>query len=167
MRVEADIEIGAPAELIWKQVSNPSRYLDFMSGVTRWEVASEERSGAGARYRMLLRIGSAEVGGLIEIVEFVEPTDLAWTSVTGVDQRGRWRLREQPGDSPRTKVELRLAYGVAGAGISGFVAEQIAAPSVRGHLRRSLWQLKRQVEHEQLRSQAAERRRVRSGAATR
>ena len=60
---------------------------------------------------------------------------------------------------------LRLSYGVAGSGISGWLAEHVAAPSVRGHLRRSLQQLKRQVEHEQLRTAAAERRRSRMGAA--
>jgi uncharacterized membrane protein len=103
-----------------------------------------------------MRVGSAEVGGLIEVVEWDEPCDLAWSSVTGVDQRGRWRLRVEGED--QTRVELRLAYGVAGSGILGWVAEQVAAPTVRGHLRRSLHQLKRQVEHEQLRRQAAARR---------
>ena len=100
----------------------------------------------GARYRTLMRVGSAEVGGLVEIVEWDEGCDLAWASVTGVDQRGRWRLRARP--DGHTRVELRLAYGVAGSGILGWVAEHVAAPTVRGHLRRSLQQLKRQVEHE-------------------
>jgi len=165
VRAVATIEVGAPAALVWKEISDPSRYLHFMSGVTRWEVVGEQRSGLGARYRMLLRIGSAEVGGLIEVVESREESDLAWTSVTGIDQRGRWRLRpaERPGTAPRTRVELRLAYGVAGAGIFGWISERLAAPAVRGHLRRSLWQLKRQVEHEQLRAQAAERRAARAG----
>ena len=103
----------------------------------------------GARYRTLMRVGSAEVGGLVEIVEWDEGCDLAWSSVTGIDQRGRWRLRARPDE--HTHVELRLAYGVAGAGILGWVAEHVAAPTVRGHLRRSLQQLKRQVEHERLR----------------
>jgi len=160
MRVVAEIEIGAPPELVWQQIADPGRYLHFMSGVTRWEVAGGERTGMGARYKMLLRVGSAEVGGLIEIVEFDEPCDLAWTSVIGVDQRGRWRLREvSPG---RTRVELRLQYGVAGAGISGWVAEQLGAPTVRGHLRRTVQTLKRQVEHEQLRAAAAARREART-----
>jgi uncharacterized membrane protein len=164
MRVESTIEISATPALVWGSISDPSRYLDFMSGITRWEVVGTKRSGLGARYRMLLRVGSAEVGGLIEIVEFARHADLAWTSITGVDQRGRWRLR--PGNEGRSTVTtLRLSYGVAGSGISGWLAEQIAAPSVRGHLRRSLQQLKRQVEHEQLRSAAAERRRSRMGAA--
>jgi uncharacterized membrane protein len=157
MRLAESIEIGAPCALVWEQVSDPGRYLHFMSGVTRWEVAEgSRRTGLGARYRMLLRVGSAEVGGLIEVVEFAPERDLAWTSVTGVDQRGRWRLRSR--GEGRTHVELRLQYGVAGAGILGWVAEHLAAPTVSGHLRRSLRELARQVEHEQLRSQAAARR---------
>jgi uncharacterized membrane protein len=164
MRVESTIQISAPPALVWGYVSDPSRYLDFMSGITRWEVVGAKRSGLGARYRMLLRVGSAEVGGLIEIVEFVGDQDLAWTSITGIDQRGRWRLRSG-NDGRSTVTTLRLSYGVAGSGISGWLAEQVAAPSVRGHLRRSLQQLKRQVEHEQMRTAAAERRRSRMGAA--
>jgi uncharacterized membrane protein len=127
-----------------------------MAGMTRWEVAGETDRGLGARYRTLMRVGSAEVGGLVETVEFAEPYDMAWTSVTGVDQRGRWRLRARP--AGRTRVEFRFQYGVAGAGLLGWLAEQVAAPTVRGHLRRSLTQLKRQVEHEQLRRLAAARR---------
>ena len=93
-------------------------------------------------------------------MEFKEQRDLAWNSVTGVDQRGRWRIRERPDGS---HVELRLQYGVAGAGISGWIAEQLASRTVQGHLRRSLRQLKRQVEHEQLRRLAAARREARAG----
>jgi uncharacterized membrane protein len=156
MRVNATIEVGAPPAAVWELITDPARYLHFMAGVTRWEVADDSAPGLGARYRMLMRVGSAEVGGLIEVVEFDEECDLAWTSVTGIDQRGRWRLRAL--DGGRTYVELRLAYGVAGSGILGWLAEQVGAPTVRGHLRRSLQQLKRQVEHEQLRRQAAERR---------
>ncbi len=159
MRVQAQIDIAAPPEDVWEFIVDPARHLHFMAGVTRWEVAGENATGMGARYRTLMRVGSAEVGGLVEIVEWDEHCDLAWTSVTGVDQRGRWRLRAQPGE--HTHVELRLAYGVAGSGILGWVAEQVAAPTVRGHLRRSLHQLKRQVEHERLRRQAAERRSAR------
>ena len=43
-----------------------------MNGIARWEVTTEQDRGLGAR-------------------------DLAWTSVTGIDQYGRWRLRERAG----------------------------------------------------------------------
>ncbi len=160
MRVASRIEISAPPEAVWKVVADPARALEFMSGVTRWEVQSKKPQGLGARYRMLLLVGSAEIGGLVEVVEWDENSDLAWTSVTGIDQRGRWRLRERsPG---RTAVELRLSYGVAGAGFSGWLSERFAAPTVSGHLRRSVQQLKRLVEYEQLRERAAERRGARA-----
>jgi len=160
MRVSADIEVVAPIEHVWSIVSDPERMLSFMSGVTRWEVAGEKPTGLGARYRVLFRIGAAEVGGLIEMVEWDEPCELAWTSVTGLDQRGRWRLRDLPGG--RTRVELRLAYGVAGAGLAGWLAERVAAPTVSSHMQRTLQQLRRLVEHEELRERAAARREART-----
>ena len=156
MRVAASRTLSAPMDKVWAIVTDPECTLQFMSGVTRWEVASEEPAGLGARYRMLFRIGSAEVGGLIEVVEWLPPSEMAWTSITGLDQRGRWRLREAPGG--RTKVELRLAYGVAGSGISGWVAERVAAPVMGSHIRRSLEQLRRLVEQEQRRARADARR---------
>jgi uncharacterized membrane protein len=160
VRVSANSRVAAPIDAVWAIVSDPTQALSFMSGVTRWEVASDQPIGLGARYRMLFRIGSAEVGGLIEVVEWDKPRDLAWTSVTGIDQRGRLRLRESPGG--RTRVEFRLAYGVAGSGLSGWIAERVAGPTVAGHLRRSLQQLGRLVEQEQRRERAAERRAARA-----
>ena len=160
MRVSETVQISAPAERIWETVTDPERMLSFMSGVTRWEIEGAQATGLGARYRVLFRVGAAEIGGLIEVVEWDEPRELAWTSVLGIDQRGRWRLRELP--SGRTKVELRLAYGVAGSGVPGWLAERFAAPTVSRHLRRSLHQLKRLIEYEQLRERAAARRSARA-----
>jgi uncharacterized membrane protein len=163
MRATAAATIAAPIETVWGVVSDPERALSFMSGVTRWEIEGVERVGLGARYRMLLRVGSAEVGGLIEIVEWDPPRELAWTSITGVDQRGRWRLRSVSGG--RTRVEIRLAAGVAGSGIPGWIAERIAQPIVSSHLRNTVAQLTRLVEHERMRGQASERRSARSAHA--
>ena len=162
MRLNESIVISAPPKLVWDHIAEPSNYLHFMSGITRWEVEGDQRQGLGARYRMLIRVGSAEVGGLIEVVEWQPERELAWSSVMGVDQRGRWRLRETP--DGRTRVELRYAYGVAGAGIPGWIAELVASPSLGGSLRKSLQQLKRQVEHERLRAEAARRRAEREPA---
>jgi uncharacterized membrane protein len=163
MRVGASIQVSAPADAVWAFIADPARYLHFMAGITRWEVESEEPTGCGARYRMLMRVRSAEIGGLVEVVEWDAPSDLAWNSVTGIDQRGRWRLRERR--FGRTDVEFRLSYGVAGSGLLGWAAERVAAPTVTANLRRTLQQLKRQVEHEQLRAAAAARREAKQRAA--
>jgi len=162
MRLKESALVSAKPDQVWDYLSKPDNWLHFMSGVTRWEVAGEKRNGLGARYRMLIRVGSAEVGGLVEMVEWDEPRDLAWNSVTGVDQRGRFRLRAV--DENRTRIEFRYAYGVAGAGIPGLISEWVSAPTLSSHLRRSLHQLKRQVEHERLRAEAARRRAERDAA---
>src|SRR4051812_49909874 len=126
MRVAAQIHVNAPPDAVWTFIDDPSRYLHFMSGITRWEVAGDQASGLGARYRMLMHVGSAEVGGLVEVVEHDPGCDMAWVSVVGIDQRGRWRLRARGrAGAPRTHVELRLSYGVAGAGIFGSIAEHV------------------------------------------
>lgn len=156
MRIAVATDVAAPREAVWEVVTDPERSLHVLHGVTRWEVVGDRPSGLGARYRTLMRVGSAEVGGLVEVVEWHEPGDVAWHSVTGVDQRGRWRLR--PHGPARTRVELRFSYGIQGAGVFGWLAEHVAAPTVRRNLRRSLAQLKREVEHEQLRRAAARRR---------
>jgi uncharacterized membrane protein len=162
MRLNESVVISAPPRDVWDYLAEPENWLHFMAGVTRWEIAGDRRSGLGARYRMLMRVGAAEVGGLIEIVEWSECRNMAWTSVLGVDQRGRWRIRELR--DGRSRVEFRFAYGVAGSGIPGIIAERLAAPTISANMRSSLTQLKRQVEHEKLRAEAAERRRRRAAA---
>jgi uncharacterized membrane protein len=144
MRVEQSITIGAPREVIWDYISDPVNYLEFMDGLTRWEISGEKKRGLGARYRVLLRIGSADVGGLIEVVEWSPPGDLAWSSVTGLDQRWRWRLRERSERS--TRVTFRFAYGVAGGGFFALIAERVAARPLRQRFRRSLENVRKAIE---------------------
>ena len=143
MRVQAQIDVSAPREIVWDWITDPARQLHFLSGVTRWEVCGAQQRGCGARYRMLMRVGSAEVGGLVEVVEFDEPGDMAWTSVTGIDQRCRWRLRELP--DGRTKVTLRLSYDAPG-GILATIADRLAKSMVADNLEKSLEGLKREFE---------------------
>jgi uncharacterized membrane protein len=164
MRLNEKIVISAPCEAVWDYLDNPENYLHFLHGVTRWEVVGDQKSGLGTRIRMLIRVGAAEIGSLVEVVEWKEHADIAWNSVTGIDQRGRWMVRRL--EDGRTKVEMRWSYGVAGAGIFGMISERLAAPTLARHLRRSLHQLKRQVEHEQLRAEAARRRGERETVST-
>jgi acyl-CoA synthetase (AMP-forming)/AMP-acid ligase II/carbon monoxide dehydrogenase subunit G len=144
MRVEKTTAIDAAREEIWERVADPCAYPAFMAGVTRLERKTEEpERGVGARYSIRMRVGSADVGGVVEIVEFDEPADLAWTSVTGIDQRLRWRLREA--DDGRTLVTLRLAYDAPG-GLLGELSEQVSKPMVARNLERTLHNLRSEIE---------------------
>jgi uncharacterized membrane protein len=156
MRINQSVLVNASPQTVWDYLADPENYLRFMSGITRWEVVGDRANGCGARYRMLVQVGAAEVGGLIELVEWDEPYDIAWHSVTGVDQRGRWRIRAE--DGKRTRIEFRFMYGVVGGGPAGLITEFAAMPTLRSHMRRTLQQLKRQVEHERRRAETERRR---------
>ena len=146
MRIQESVTIDAPRHDVWEHITEPANYPVFMEGMTRWEVEGDRHTGLGARYRMLIRVGAADVGGRIEIVEWQPETDMAWSSVTGIDQRGRWRLREHA--DGRTRVTLRFAYGVPGGGITSMLAERVAAGSLRRRFRQSLLNIKRALESE-------------------
>jgi fatty-acyl-CoA synthase len=144
VRVEQHIDIDAAPEDIWEVISDPESFQHTMRGIiTRFDVQGTKRRGLGARYSMRMQVGSAHVGGLIEVVEYDEPRDLAWTNITGLDQRVRWRLREN--EDGTTKVVFRLSYQSPGL-ILGGMADVVSSPMVRGNLRESLERLKNEVE---------------------
>ena len=121
MRVEQSFTIDAGIDRVWDVVYDLPNYKKWMAGLVRWEPEARKRKGLGARYNMRLKVGSVAVGSLIEIVECDPPCDLAWTSVTGLDQRGRWRLRELQGEG--TQVTLRLSYQSPG-GVLALVTDR-------------------------------------------
>jgi acyl-CoA synthetase (AMP-forming)/AMP-acid ligase II/carbon monoxide dehydrogenase subunit G len=151
MRVERDILIDASPEEIWELVRDPGSYDRFWHGLTRLE-RKNKQEGLGARFSIRMRIGSADIGGLVEIVECDENADMAWTSITGLDHRVRWRLRE--GDDGRTRVVLRLSWDSPG-GLLGSMADRIGAPMVATMLEETLKNLALELEDEEVREQVS------------
>jgi acyl-CoA synthetase (AMP-forming)/AMP-acid ligase II/uncharacterized protein YndB with AHSA1/START domain len=155
MRVERDILIDASCDEIWELVSEPDNYGRFWHDLTRLERKNDEH-GLGARFALRMRIGSADVGGLIEIVDWDPVADMAWTSITGIDHRVRWRLREA--DDGRTKVVLRLSWDSPG-GLLGSAADRVAAPMVATTLEQTLKNLALELEDEEVRDAVSDEER--------
>ncbi|SRX95154.1 AMP-dependent synthetase and ligase [Amycolicicoccus subflavus DQS3-9A1] [Mycobacterium shimoidei] len=143
MRVERRCVIDADRGAVWKIVSDPDCYPTFMTSLERWESANDQPAGVGARYTVHWKIGSVPVGGLIEVVEFDERRDLAWVGITGVNLRGRIRLRD--GHDGQTKVTFRLSYQAPG-GILGYIADRVAVRQVGRNAARTLERLKALAE---------------------
>jgi uncharacterized membrane protein len=142
MRVEESVTIAAPRDRVWGYVSEPTRYSEFMVG-SRWEpISGEPSSGPRARFWLNIQVGSTDLGGAVELVEFDPPHELAWTNVSGIDNRGRWILRERDGE---TEVTMRFSYQVPG-GVLALIASRLAAPLMRRDVRRSLASLKELAE---------------------
>ena len=152
--------MDAPAEEVWELVADPADLPALHArhhALRRARTATtSRRAGLGARYRMLMHVGSADVGGLIEIVEYDDGRDLAWTSVTGIDQRGRWRLRDAGGraHAGHAAAELRRP----GRRRSGAITERLSAPrGARTTSSDGLERLKAELEGEHVGERAGTR----------
>ncbi|HYB82029.1 MAG TPA: SRPBCC family protein [Mycobacterium sp.] len=143
MRVQRRINVKADRDTVWQVLSDPDCYPTFLPHLERWERLTEGPARVGARYTVLWKIGAIPVGGVAEVVEFDKARDLAWINITGVTQRGRFRLRDAgPG---RTAVTFRLAYNSEG-GLLGLIADRVAAFWVGRSLDESLKNLRGLVE---------------------
>ena len=83
------------------------------------------------------------VGGIVEVVEFDAGRDLAWVAITGVTQRGRFRLRDA--GPAASQVTFRLSYQAPG-GLLGLIADRIASRQVGRELADTLKGLRTLVE---------------------
>jgi uncharacterized membrane protein len=143
MRVERLRVIDADRHAVWKVVSDPDCYPEFMASLERWETVTEGPVRLGARYTVHWKIGSVPIGGVVEVVDFDPARDLAWIGITGVSLRGRFRLRDT--DDGRTNLTFRLAYESAG-GILGLIADRVASRQVGRNMTETLKNLNRMVE---------------------
>ena len=143
MRVQRQCVVDADRDAIWKVVSDPGCYPEFMASLERWEHVTEEQAGKGARYTVHWKIGSVPIGGVVEVSEFDQARDLAWIGISGVSLRGRFRIRDN-GDG-HTKVIFRLAYESAGS-LLGLIADRVASRQVGRNMTETLKNLKQMVE---------------------
>lgn len=143
MRVERRCVVDADRETVWKVVTDPNCYPEFISSLERWETISEGPMHIGSRYTVHWKIGSVPIGGVVEVIEFDPARDLAWIGITGVSQRGRFRLRDA-GDG-RTRITFRLAYESAGT-LLGYIADRVAARYVGRNMNVTLAKLRTLVE---------------------
>ncbi|MDT5014729.1 MAG: hypothetical protein QOD39_889 [Mycobacterium sp.] len=143
MRLERRVTVDADRGAVWKRVSDPACYPEFMANLERWETVTEGPVAVGSRFTVHWKVGSVPVGGVVEVVEFDDDRDLAWNGITGITLRGRFRLRDA--DQGRTKVVFRMSYEAPG-GMLGLIADWVAARQVGRIMDATLKNLRQMVE---------------------
>jgi uncharacterized membrane protein len=144
MRVHQSIVVDRPPKDVWRLAGDLERYPSFFAGITRWDPKSEPRSGIGARYRVLMQVGSIQAGGTLQVTEWEEGRGLAWGSETGIQMRGRTEIEPE---GAGTRVHLEVEFTLPGP--AGWLVERIAGRIVGRNLWASLLAARRIVEHEQ------------------
>ncbi|MGI9085425.1 MAG: SRPBCC family protein [Aeromicrobium sp.] len=130
MRLEEKATVAAPPAAVWAAISDPLALGRLSADVIVDELEPGTVPGVGARYRVLIKVGAVPVGGNIEIIEYTTNLELTWTTLTGVDHRMRFRIREAPDGS-----RLTLRFGYDSPGILGSVADVVAFVPLRRTVR--------------------------------
>jgi acyl-CoA synthetase (AMP-forming)/AMP-acid ligase II/uncharacterized membrane protein len=144
MRIEESVNIAAPVERVWDLIHDPAEYPKRLDWVDSFEPQEDDTEpGVGARYDMRVKVGSASVGGVVEIVEYDPGRDIVWTSITGVEQRGRLRIRKRGQSGCR--LSMRVSYGAPGP-LWGTLAEILSVPLINGRVKHSLQNLRCEAE---------------------
>jgi uncharacterized membrane protein len=98
----------------------------------------------GAKYRVLVKVGSIEAGGTLVVTEWKPNRTIAWESTDGVDQRGRWRLvRTRSG----TELSLEVEYTLPGP--FGWIVERLAGRALARDMMATLLAARRILEFEE------------------
>lgn len=146
IEIVRSIPIARAPGSVFALLSDPERFPQFFSGVTRWEPLDEQRLGVGARYLVLIRAASVQAGGIVRIVEWDPPRRLGWASESGVEQSGRFCVEPAPGGST---LRIELMYELPGVRAVAWLAERIARRIVDRHAHAALLAARRVVEFEQ------------------
>jgi uncharacterized membrane protein len=91
-----------------------------------------------------MQVGSIEAGGVVVVRQWERPTTIAWESESGIRQRGRWRLEDDPAG---TRLSLHVEYSLSG-GPAGWLVERMAARIIGRHMWATLLAARRILEQE-------------------
>ena len=142
MRIAQTIRVEREPKEVFALVSDPARYSAFLAGITTWKPLTDPSTGVGARYRILMKVGAVEVGGVVEVTRWEEPVCIEWSAIQGVRQSGRWLL--EPADDG-TDLRFEIDYDIGG-GLVGKLVERIASKTITRNLWASLLAARRIIE---------------------
>ena len=145
MRISQRISIERPPADVFKLIGDPARYPSFLVGMTTWRPVTALSQGVGAKFRTLMKVGSVEVGGVVEVVRWEDDVCIEWTATQGVRQSGRWLLSPSDGG---TELRIEIDYDIGGGPI-GRLVERLGARTIARNMWATLLAARRIVEVEE------------------
>lgn len=134
--------MDAPRSRVFDLVDDPGCYPEFFVGMTKWEPRSKKRRGVGAKYRVLMQVGSIQAGGTVRVTARKKNDAIEWAWEQGIHQSGRWTLRDADGG---TELALEVRYDLSG-GPLGRVVEHLTGRIVERNLWATLLAARRLLE---------------------
>ncbi|MFT4199773.1 SRPBCC family protein [Gordonia sp. (in: high G+C Gram-positive bacteria)] len=124
--IDHENTVNAPIDKVWDYMSEVENLPTWMFGLTEMTPTTEQTRGEGARFQSRMKVG-ARVDSVIEIVRWVEGTEIDTASVSGFDNQTRWKLTEI--DPTTTKISVAIDYKFPG-GLAGKALSKVVEPAV-------------------------------------
>jgi ribosome-associated toxin RatA of RatAB toxin-antitoxin module len=135
------ILVRCDPDAVFDLLADVEAYPTFLRGFSRWEQVGDEPLGEGARFRVLMQVGSIEAGGVIRVVTWDRPDTIAWRAERGVDSRGRWRIEPT---ASGTRLTLEIAFELDGP--VRWLVERLTARIVDRNVQATLLAARRLLE---------------------
>ncbi|MFL6160030.1 MAG: SRPBCC family protein, partial [Marmoricola sp.] len=108
--VEETVEIAAPVEEVFAYVDDFTNTRDWMYGLHKIEPVTAQRSGVGAEYDGVMKVG-VSLTSRIRCTAWEKDRVIELTSVKGIRNTQRWTFTETDGG---TRVDARISYTLPG-----------------------------------------------------
>jgi len=130
--------IEAPVETVFAYVDDHKNTTKYMKGLTRWAPTTDVTHGKDAEFEVAMKAGPRTLNSVVHITAWTENKTIAWKSVDGFTQTGRWAFAKK---AEGTTATFEMDYEFGG-GIAGKMLARVADPVVRGNLEQSVTALK-------------------------
>jgi len=143
VRIRVCITIDAPPARVWQEVEPIERHVEWMADATSITFRGGRRSGVGAEFESLTRVGPFRVDDVMTVVEWRPRRAMSIVHQGVVTGTGRFTLRRRRGDRTRFCWDERLRFPWW---MGGFLGERLAKPVLRRIWRANLDRLRRSIE---------------------
>jgi uncharacterized membrane protein len=133
--------VGRDPAAVFAVLTDVERYPTFLRGFSRWEQVGDEPVGEGARFRVLMQVGSIDVGGVARVTAWDEPRCIEWRSERGIDNRGRWLVEPEAGGS---RLTFEMSFELEGP--VRWIVARLAARIVDRNVQATLLAARRVIE---------------------
>jgi carbon monoxide dehydrogenase subunit G len=114
-RIETSIEIAAPVTVVWDEIAQIERHVEWMADAESIDFVSETQRGRGTRIEVLTRIGPLRTSDVMEFTAWEPPHRMAIQHVGLVSGSGEFTLEEAGADRTlftwRETLDFPLRFG--------------------------------------------------------
>lgn len=138
--VRQSVELAADREQVWRYVTNPENFADYVAGYAGGRVTTPNDTGAGAAYAWTGKLGPLRVGVEERVVRWDDGREVAYEGKLGPTRFGSSVRVEDAGPSA-TRLVVGIDYRVP-ALLGGRATESALRPLVQADVETSLGRLR-------------------------